>query len=258
MQTRLKELPKLKRSRANYPQVNVFTKEDYQKIELNRGCKRKCFFCYADPNYKQFSIPKMERNLVQIIGEGFLYDNRHPYLLNDLGNLKCENKVVRYALSQGIDFRILLENPSWAEILKENRFGYLTRSRDKTRAYWQNGLRIAWDWGKEHEKDIKKTIDLLEKVGYERKKISVFILSLCVFKFDLCLYKLSKLRKWNVKVDDCTYNTTKKQLRKEIRMGVWFNKYWTMEEYEIFRHKCRKHNQFINFGYDPELKIKEH
>lgn len=58
MQTRLKPL-QIERERKDYPQVNSI-KDGVQYIELNRGCKRQCKFCYADPNYKVFNIPIIE------------------------------------------------------------------------------------------------------------------------------------------------------------------------------------------------------
>ena len=52
------------RKRVDYPQIDRIDKNDVQWIELNRGCKRGCSFCYADPNYKTFECPEIRSNVV--------------------------------------------------------------------------------------------------------------------------------------------------------------------------------------------------
>ena len=73
IQKRLKPLS-IQRKRKDYPQINYIDDNGVQWIELNRGCKRQCPFCHADPNYKMFDVPEIISNKVQIIGEGILYD----------------------------------------------------------------------------------------------------------------------------------------------------------------------------------------
>lgn len=109
---------------------------------------------------------------------------------------------------------------------------------------WQKGMRIAWDLGKEQEEGIKNIIELLVKQGYRRKQIQIFVLVNWKIDRETCEYKLSKLKEWGVKIDDCTYNTTKRE-KKPI--------FWTKEDLIEFRRKSRKHNHLIIFdGYDPE------
>ena len=58
--------------------------------------------------------------------------------------------------------------------------------------------------------------------------------------------ELNKLKEWGVQIDDCTWNTTKKEKKPH---------FWTKEQLIDFRRKCRKHNQIIRHdGYDPEHK----
>ena len=92
----------------------------------------------------------------------------------------------------------------------------------------------------------KDTIEILENVGYKRKHIQIFVIVNWKISYEVCLEKLQKLKEWGVKIDDCTYNTTKRE-KNPI--------FWTKEQLIDFRRKSRKHNQLILFdGYDPEQK----
>ena len=237
MQSRLEPL-KIEREREDYPRIDYIDRNGVQWIEINRGCKRQCPFCYADPNYKEFEVPEIKSNKVMIIGEGFLYDKSIMEKIYILGETKLNKKVVYYGLNQGIDFRLL--NKDIANLLCAYRFGIIN-----SKGRWYKGLKFAWDLGLNHEKLAKETIDLLEEVGYKRRNIQVFVLVNWKISYEDCLYKLKKLREWGVKIDDCTWNTTKKEK---------LTLHWNKEQLIDFRKKARKHNQLINFdGYDPEI-----
>ena len=96
--------PVMERARQDYPQVDRIDDNGTQWIELNRGCKRGCSFCYADPNYKVFECPEIRARIVQIIGEGFLYDPDIKRKIRELGEKRFEGRVVYFGLSQGIDW----------------------------------------------------------------------------------------------------------------------------------------------------------
>jgi len=225
------------KERVDYPIVDKIDENGTQWIELNRGCKRGCSFCYADPNYKQFQVPVIRSRIVQVIGEGFLYDTQVKEKIIECGQKRVNNKVVYFGLSQGIDFRLL--TPDIAELLSKNRFGIINN-----KGRWYKGIRFAWDLGMEQKELTQKTIELLEGVGYRRKYIQVFVLVNWKISYQVCLEKLMFLKSLGVKIDDCTYNTTKRE-KKPI--------HWTKDELISFRKKCRKHNQLILFdGYDPE------
>lgn len=230
MQTRLKPL-ELKRKRKHYPQINYIDKKGVQWIELNRGCKRQCPFCYSDPNFKVFSIPKITSNKVHIIGEGILYDPKIKEKFLDLGKKRVNRKVVYYGLSQGVDYRLLTSEI--IEIMSQNRFGIINNKGN-----WYKGMRIAWDWGKQQEKGIKKTIDIILNFGYKSKNIIIFVLVNWLIKYEQCVYKLEKFKEWGVKIDDCTYNTTKKN---------FIPLYWKTRDYRKFRNLCRTHNLEMRF-----------
>ena len=87
---------------------------------------------------------------------------------------------------------------------------------------------------------------MLVKAGYKPKEISIFMV--CNWKIS-CLDNLVKLdlcKIWNVKVNDCWFDN---QLSPNIKPIHWLS-----FEIKEFRRKCRKHNQMILFGIDPELK----
>jgi len=56
------------------------------------------------------------------------------------------------------------------------------------------------------------------------------------------------MKVWNVKVCDCCYDGGYKHCTPE---------FWTGKELSEFRAECRKHNQLVNFGIDPEFCGKE-
>ncbi len=240
-------LPKVEREEEDRPQINKIA-NGIQWIEINRGCKRRCAFCYSDPNMKFFDVPETKNNKVMIIGEGFLYDPQVKTKILLLGQRRFNNKVVHYGLNQGIDFRLL--DKEIAELLCENRFGILNSKYN-----WYKGMKFAWDGGLNHKQLTKDTIDLLVSVGYTKKQIQVFVLTIWKVSYETCVQKASKLYEWGVKIDDCTWNSNKKTLLKQTKEGIWDNVFWTATQYTDFRKKSRKHNQLILFdGYDPELK----
>jgi len=242
MQTRLEPL-NLKREREDYPQVNYVDKKGVQWIELNRGCKRQCEFCHADPNYKVFDVPEIVSNKVQIIGEGILYDPDIWNKFMELKNIKFNNKVIYYGLSQGVNYDML--NRELVNTMLSARIGLITN-----KGHWKKGIRIAWDWGKKQEKGVKKTIDMLTEAGYKRNAIIVFVLVNWKIPLKICEYKRGKLEEWKVMIDDCTFDCTKTN---------FIPIHWTYEEYKSFRKKCRDHNiEVSRGGYNPEKEVSSH
>ena len=228
MQTRLEPLPPHK---YDGPQVNI-AGDTIQTIEISRGCRRHCVFCHADPAFREFPIPELTRNLIHIIGEGFSYDSRLPGLLDIMGSLRVNGKVARYGLSQGIDYR--LTSQETAEALSRNRFGIIN-----SHGRWSKGMRIAWDWGIAQKPGIEEAIRILNAAGYLRQHLMVFMLTNWKISYEECSDKLYWLRKWGVKVDDTTWETTKRQ---KIPL------HWTAQELRAFRAACRLHNQLIICG----------
>ena len=149
-------------------------------------------------------------------------------IIKKLGNIKVNNKVVYYELICGIDYRFLTLDIAIA--LKQSRF---------------RKLRLAWDWFYKDQVKIKDSLCLLFKAGYSPKDIMIFMICNWKIPYDECCKKLDLCKIWNVQVADCYFDN---QLAPNI-----IPEFWTAIEIKKFRSKCRKHNQLVNFGIDPEL-----
>lgn len=64
--------------------------------------------------------------------------------------------------------------------------------------------------------------------------------------FDVNMRKLDLLKVWRCQVSDCWFDN---QLPPNVQPV-----HWTLEHIKLFRAKCRKHNQLVTFGIDPEYK----
>ena len=130
----------------------------------------------------------------------------------------------------GVDYRFLTDEI--AKALKQNRF-------DK--------IRIAWDWFYRDQFAIKDAIDKLLKVGYKPNEIMVFMICNWKIPYKMNCKKLDLCKVWNVQVADCYYDN--QTFPNVIPL------YWTSKQNKVFREKCRKHNQLVNFKIDPEVKL---
>ena len=207
-----------------------------QWIRLSEGCPNNCEYCREtkecgiEPIY--FDIPEIIRNKVKILDMNLMYKDRAIEILNKLGNLKVNGKVCYYELVCGIDWRFMTQDK--ANALKQNRFV---------------DVRFAWDHTLQHQLKIKDCLNMLLKAGYKAKDLSCFIVCDWKISYEDCLRKLDLLKIWNVQVSDCWFDNV-------VSPNFQLN-YWTLEQCKDFRKKCRKHNQMVIFGIDPELKKME-
>ncbi len=211
---------------------NKFDEEE-QWIRISEGCPNYCEFCREtkecgkEPIY--FPIPEIVRNKVKIMDMNLIYKQRALEIINELGSKTVDGKVVYYELICGIDWRYMTQEI--ADALKQNRFV---------------NVRFAWDHALQQQMKMKDCIDVLLKAGYNSKGLSCFIICDWKVSYEDCLRKLDLLKIWKVKVNDCWFNNT-------TSPKFQYN-YWTPEQCKDFRKKCRKHNQLVLFGIDPELK----
>jgi hypothetical protein len=151
----------------------------------------------------------------------------HPDCLEILSSLperyQCYN--IGYELVCGVDWRYI--NDDILFLMKKKRFSF---------------IRWAWDGPFSLQYEMHSTFRLISK--YFKRNLSCFILCNHEISYDECLAKLDLLKIWNVKVCDCYYDGQTSPNFKEI--------YWTINEMKNFRKKCRKHNQMVLFGIDPE------
>lgn len=205
-------------------------KEEEQWIRLTEGCPNQCSFCAEPLEQKVFEIPEIVRNNVKILDMNLIAKPQHKEIIMRLQG-KLNNKVIHYELTCGIDYRFLTEETS--ELLKTWHF---------------INPRIAWDFGFDQQYKVKDAIDMLVEAGYRRKEIMIFMICNWRTTYEENCRKLDLLKVWNVKVGDCWFDN---QLSPNIKPI-----HWTEEQIKDFRRRCRKHNQLVLFGIDPELKGK--
>jgi len=200
-----------------------------QKIQLTKGCPNHCSYCY-EPQEVEIVTPiselKIISNQVQVLDMNFLANPHCKQAIRWLGEQRVNNKVIYYELVCGIDFRIL--DQETANLLKESRF---------------IKVRWAWDYGFASQRKHRDTLLKLVRAGYDPKSLSVFILTNWKIPYVDCVKKLDLLKVWNVKVNDCCFDGGYAKAKP---------KDWDIDQVKRFRKMCRKHNQIVNFGIDPE------
>jgi hypothetical protein len=225
IQKRLAPL-EIQRERPDYPQVDYIDKNGVQWIELNRGCLRRCPFCWADPNYKTFSIPEIRSNKVQIIGENILYDPNIFTKLYELAHIRYNKRVVYYGLCNGFDYRLV--NSYVARRASKARIGNINNKGN-----WYKGINLAWDGPLSEGPKVKKALDLFLKYSYQASRSKIFVLVNWKIPYDVCMKKLEIIKSWGTMIDDCTWECTKTR---------YIPLYWDYPEYRKFRKACRDHN----------------
>jgi pyruvate-formate lyase-activating enzyme len=195
-----------------------------KKIQFTKGCPNGCEYCY-EPTEIEYLYPDIPKNkeCVQILDMNFLCNPNAKSFLNALIG---QNKS--YELVCGIDYRRI--DIETASLMKKAKF---------------IKIRWAWDYNFGQQKIHKKIKDMFLKVGYKPNDLSVFIIVNWKIPYIDCVKKLDLLKVWNVKVNDCCYDGGYRLAKA---------KYWTPEQIKRFRKMCRKHNQIVNFGIDPEFK----
>lgn len=216
-------------ARGSYNKCN----ETEQWIRLSEGCLNNCEFCREtkecgkEPIYLE--IPEIIRNKVKIMDMNLIYKPKAIEIINYLGCKRVNNKVIHYELICGIDWRFTMQEE--ANALKNNRF---------------KNIRFAWDHEFKYQLQIRDCVKKLIKAGYNPKELSCFIICNWKISYEDCCRKLDLLKVWNIKVNDCWFDN---QLSPNIEP-----RFWTKEQIKDFRRKCRKHNQLVLFGIDPEVK----
>jgi len=132
---------------------------DKQAIRITEGCVWNCPWCYEPTEIKVFGIPEIVRNDVLIYDMNLLCKPQALQIIEDLGKIRVNSKVVRYQLVCGIDYRFLTQEI--ADALYKNRF---------------KRIRLAWDGSYKEQRKIKRAINMLLNGGYSPRDIMVFFL----------------------------------------------------------------------------------
>lgn len=231
---------------------------DFQIIHSTRGCKRGCKFCGVNRIEKvKDDVSSIENELLKDKKKLVFYDNNlldNPNiekLLEELIELKNAKKISQCESQSGFDGRMLHENEELACLLKEANF---------------KDPKIAWDGPCKAFKRREKEISILERAGYKRKEIAVFML----YNYDLSYDDLEEKRalcfKWGVQVSDCRYRPLEDlsdgynpHKRKQYPYEYHIHNGWSDKEVRQFRRNVRRHNICIrhNMHYhsrEAELK----
>lgn len=207
--------------------------DEVQVIRLSEGCPNACPYCAEtfengkDPIY--YEIPEIVRSRVNIYDMNLIYKPRALEIIKELGQRRCNGKVIYYSLQCGIDYRYL--TPEIAHALKKSRF---------------IDMRMAWDYGYNQAYKIKDALNMLIYAGYNPKDIQVFMIANWKITAKEYLMKLDTLKIWGVQVSDCWFDN---QLPPNIKPI-----HWTAEEIKDVRHRCRDHSIMIRAnGIQTEL-----
>ncbi len=143
----------------------------------------------------------------------------------------------------GFDGRVLLQKPHLGKMLKEAGF---------------RSPRIAWDWGYEDKKSIRKQLDILVKAGYPSKEIEVFFL----YNWDIPFEEMEKKRiqcyRWGVQIADCrfrpldqTFDEYNPRIRGQTNADYHIHESagWTDDLVKQFRMNVRRTNICIRHGF---------
>lgn len=207
-------------SRGSYNVSN----DDEQWIRLSEGCPNRCSYCAeswengAEPIY--YEIPEIVCNRVNILDMNLIYKPKSLEIIKELGQLRVNNKIIKYSLQCGVDWRHLTQE--LASALKRSRF---------------IEMRLAWDYGYEHAYKIKDALNKLIFAGYNPTTIQVFMICNWKTSYQECCMKLDTLKIWNVQVSDCWFDNQKK--------GKVEPRYWNKDQIQEFGKLCRDHNIMI-------------
>lgn len=212
---------------------------DYQIIHTSRGCVRKCGFCGTYIIEPKWDCKKSIKN--EIIKKKLIfYDNNliaNPYIkdiLNELIELKKERKISYLESQSGFDGRILTKDPEIGKMLKKAGF---------------KNPKIAWDYGLNDSKNIKKQIDILIESGFNPKEISIFM----IYNYELDYEEMEKKRvlcaEWGVQITDCryrplnaTFDNYSSYKKEQTNKDYYIHPNWTDHEIRKFRRNIRRHN----------------
>lgn len=241
------------------PDYSLIPSIDYHATHMMRGCIRSCAFCGTwkiEPNlvYKNKDeitkeLQKIGKNKVIFYDNNLLANPNIKDILKSFQNLKINGKAVTFESQSGFDGRLLQKDPKLAKLIKLARF--------------QN-VRIAWDNGLGDRKSIKKQIDLLKRVGYAPKDISVFIIYNFVMPYKDILKKVKACYRWGVQITDCrnrpldldydNYNPHMRYGQPEGSFYIHKETGWTDKKIRSFRKKVRIHNIEIRYAKDKGLR----
>jgi len=211
---------------------------DYQIVHTSRGCTRRCTFCGTwriEPEFTCVdSVVGMIKKRKLVFYDNNLLANPHiDKILQELADYRTEKGLpLRCESQSGFDLHLLTAER--AKLLKQAHFV---------------NTRIAWDGRYKSWPTVKQAIELLEKAGYERKHIYIFMIYNHALSYREMKQKLEACRRWGVRVIDCRYrplDSTEDNYRpgpKPQEDGEYYvHKGWTDAQVRRFRRNVRRQN----------------
>ena len=221
---------------------------DYQIIHGMRGCIRQCSFCGIWRIEKR-SFKTAEQIKKEICSNKLIfYDNNmlaNPYIekiLEMLSNATYNGKAVHCECQSGFDGRILMQKPHLAELLKKARF---------------ENIRVAWDfpYTEKNVEMVEGWIKLLEKSGYNRKELFIFMIYNWDYKFEELENKRKQCYEWGVQIADCrfrplnqTFDRYNSRFKEQNSEDYYISPFWTDKQVRTFRRNVRKQNICIRYN----------
>lgn len=217
---------------------------DYQIIHTSRGCVRQCKFCGVyriEPEftYKTSILKEIKKKKIIFYDNNLLANPAIENILSELAILKYRQKISWCESQSGIDGRLLLKNPEYAQLLKNAGF---------------REIRISWDGPLSDAPTIAKQIRLLKKVGFQlHRNVFVFMIYNWEISFEEMEQKRLKCWEWKVQISDCRYrplNQTHDRYNGQMfRRGQNGRDYhihrttgWTDKKIRLFRKHIRRQN----------------
>jgi hypothetical protein len=216
---------------------------DFQILHGMRGCFRKCKFCGTwklepEMTFERDLSSRVYKNHVVFYDNNFLKNDNIRDILRELAQVRVRKKRVTYECQSGFDGRILDEE--LARLIHDAHF---------------INPRIAWDNSYDDFPQIERQIRLLEKAGYKRKDISVFMLYNWQFPFDVLERKRLMCWDWRVQVSDCRFRPLTQTFdnynprRDQTTTDYYIHENWTDKEIKQFRRNVRRHNICVRHGF---------
>jgi len=217
---------------------------DYQIIHTSRGCIRQCKFCGVykiEPEftYKSSILKEITKKKLVFYDNNLLANPAIESILSELAFLKYKQKITWCEAQSGIDGRLLLKNPEFAQLLKDAGF---------------REIRISWDGPLSDAPKIEKQIRLLKKAGFQlHRNLFVFMIYNWEIPFEEMEQKRLKCWEWKVQISDCRYrplNQTHDRYNGQyFRRGQNGRDYhihraagWTDKKIRLFRKHIRRQN----------------
>jgi hypothetical protein len=221
---------------------------DFQIVHATRGCVRRCAFCGTwkiEPEFiaKESILPEITKKKLVFYDNNLLYHPEIESILNELIELKSQRKISWCEAQSGFDGRILIDKPHLGKMIKKAGF---------------RNPRIAWDWGYDQKKSIRKQLDVLIRAGYPSKEVELFVLYNWEIPFGEMEKKRIQCYRWGVQISDCRYRpldqtfdeyNPRRRDQTEVDYHIHTSAGWTDELVKQFRSNVRRTNICVRHGF---------